>query len=762
MSFQDNHYPPPPSFQAVPKSIDGSNRPSMRPSNGISYSDANSGLTDHDSLAMEDKAPSLSYRPPSQPINDAVTSAFHQAHSTMPPNLIHLITQNVIKELQNHTVATPNSAQPVQPPSAFPVDSSDKASSVQESPMIDRTTVYTPPSPQRSSEQVAISPRLPNMSADAGLNIHGYQTSRRDTLSPISRASNEDAVLSDSDTRSTRPDGLRRKSTDPDASVLEKHWGRLFDDTGEPTEKLTSLLRGIANHLIEEVEPKHSLVVTPDKMQRFYEDTRLDERRELYPWKLIFDDKTSSISRLLRDPDVRVQHHLVQPSPDARPDIPGLTPLGFATWLTLLMRAHPDHEYERLTKILRTVGVNHPDERKQRFPAAVPRKLFPRCGDQAVVDRLAELMATHCKVQVTSRHNSTATAPDTPLVPQPRLSPRKSEAPPPPTVEEVIDDGELLSAQLPSSKRASFVSSAEAPFKNATAETGTSKAPSVTSIEDEPTPQPPIERERKPYFAQPGLGKSYEIVSSGDEKPERNEADDANGLRRTKSVNTSQKARMRPPSISIHQRPERSSITQQDGGDPSRPRPSQPASEAYDGAAMSRARSNSAYGQPPAFRRSRSNSTYDNATSPREKRYHTKRSPSLGKTGYDSQFPRVTAPDLSYPPYTTTSSSSHPPRDSYRPSVADGYEYTTRNTGYDPRGDPRMDRRTAMEREKSRDRDFESVGRSSRPRGLSNAAANERPYFTDAYRQQAYPTTTTSYSANVPYQYPPSAYRDGQ
>lgn len=73
--------------------------------------------------------PPLSYRPSSQPINDAVTSAFHQADSSMPPNLIHLITQNDIKELQNHTVVTPISAQPVQPPTVFPINQSDKASS---------------------------------------------------------------------------------------------------------------------------------------------------------------------------------------------------------------------------------------------------------------------------------------------------------------------------------------------------------------------------------------------------------------------------------------------------------------------------------------------------------------------------------------------------------------------------------------------------------------------------------------------------------
>lgn len=766
MSFSEDHYPPPPGFAAAP-SQNGAKRTSLTQSNGNSYSDTISGFTDHNSRSMEDRTPSLSYRPPSQPINDAVTSAFHQADSSMPPNLIHLITQNVIKELQNHTVITPISAQAVQPPSAFPVDQSDKASSFQGSPMIDRATVYTPPSPQRADEKVAANLNTETMPADVGLNIHGYQTSRRDTLSPVSRASNEDAILSDSDSRSTRPDAPRRKSTDPDASVLEKHWGKLFDASGAPTDKLTCLLRGIANYLIEEVEPRQSLVVTPDKMQRYYEETRLEERKEMYPWKLVFDDKTSSISRLLRDPDIKVQHHLVQPTPDARPDIPGLTPLGFATWSTLLIRAHPDHEFERIAKILRSVGVNHPDERRQRFPAAVPRKLFPATGDQAVAGRLVELMATHCKVQINSRHNSTATAPDNLATTQAPASPRKSEAPPPPTVEEVFDEGDILAAQSPKVKRASFAKPETFSKPPVAAETSPSKAPSVTSIEDEPSTQAPLERERKPYVAQPGVGKSYEVVSSGDEKPERSDAEDFSDLRRTKSVATSQKPRMRVPSISVHQRPERSSTRHEEGADSGRTRTSQPGLEPYDGVTMSRARSNSAYGQPPAFRRSRSNSTYDNPASPREKRYHTKRrSPSTGQTGFDSQFPRATAPDLSssYAPlYTTTSaSSSFPPREYRdRPSVADGYEYTTRNSTYDPRGDPRSDRRAPIEREKSRDRDFDS-GRTSRPRGLSNAGTNERPYFTDAYRQQAYPTTTASFSSSVPYQYPPTAYRDGQ
>jgi hypothetical protein len=90
-----------------------------------------------------------------------------------------------------------------------------------------------------------------------------------------------------------------RLSTGNEETTLEKIWGPLFDRDGRPTRRLSQFLRGIAVHLvsldtmskpsyanhnpqIEDYEPAQSLVITPSKMQKFYEDTKLSN--ENYPW----------------------------------------------------------------------------------------------------------------------------------------------------------------------------------------------------------------------------------------------------------------------------------------------------------------------------------------------------------------------------------------------------------------------------------------------------------------------------------------------
>lgn len=703
--------------------------------------------------------PSSSYNAQRQPINDAVTTAFDQADSQVSPDQVQLITQIVIQQLQaQKSVAAPQTL-PVQPPGSFPVDQPDNASSFHGSPSIGRATVYTPPSPHRHEESTTATQTFPTMPNISGLNMHGYQTSRKRDLSPLSRGSNEEAIMSDSDTRAARPEVLRRTSTDPDATVLEKHWGKLFDEEGQGTRRLEHFLKGIANHLIEEVEPKHSLVVTPDKMQKFYESTQLEELPELYPWRLVFDDKTSSISRLLRDPQVKVQHHLVQPSPDARPDIPGLTPTGFATWVTLLIKAHPDHEYERITKILRTIAINHPEERSRRFPAAISRRLLPVSGDQTISSSLQELMVTHCKIPIRQRHSSaTATAGREAIVP-PAKSPRKSEAPPPPTVEDAVDESRRPAAEDQALHRASVTSTAESTTPRrrdtmARSEAEPPKAASVTSIEDDgpddSTPRPILERERKPYVAQLGGGKSHDITSSSDEKQERR---GSSSMRRTKSVSSSQRPRLAPQVV--QQRGYNAQQQTQDGNELSRSRTT--TIEGPDGAPLQRSRSNSqAYAQPHPFRRSRSN-TQNNE----QGRYHAKRSPSTTKNGFDSG--RTTAPDLSM--YSTPATGSYPP---YPPSPSlERNEYSApsnRHSMYerlDARADPRSDPRYAG-REASRDREYDP-SRTLRPRLGSTAGADGRPYYDDSYRgQQGYPVTNgaiPSVSAGGQLPYPPSAYR---
>ncbi|KAK5099673.1 hypothetical protein LTR70_002247 [Exophiala xenobiotica] len=682
-------------------------------------------------------AASLSNQSSRQPISDAVTSAVNTTDSNLSPELIQLITQNVIQQLHVHKPTAAPSAQPVQPPSNILGDAPGTRSSFHESPILGRSSVYTPPSPHRSDDKFADNVTMPTMPTAGSVNASGYATRRRD-VSPFSHASNEEAMLSEAESRTSRPEAPRRLSTDQEGTVLEKYWGKLFDVEGQSTQRLQHFLQGLALQLIENYEPKHSLVITPDKMQRFYEDTKLEERPEIYPWKLVFDDKTSSISRLLRERDIKVQHHLVQATPDARPDIPGLTPLGFASWMTLMIKAHPDHEYERLAKALRIMGVNHPQDRAT--------------SDETIAARLTELMAAHCKVQISNPRNSTTAPPDT-EVPE---SPRKGEIPPAPTVEDVLDESEkaqTLRGRQPKDSGFSFaatVSTTSKPRDMPFDDSEPSKATSVTSIEDEsdvPTRQPPLERQRQPYVAQPGGGKTYDLTSSGDETVEqaRTQMPFMNDLRRTKSVSHPQRPRV-PPPIAIHQRPE-PQVPQPDGAEISRSRSNFVGGQT--GASTHRSRSNSTHGtherEARPHRRQRSNSSYANDAG---KRYHPQRTPSFSKGGPDFQSPRATDPTLNYASYAT----NNRPASMYQPPTADRYEYT-RPSAYDPR-DPRY------EREKSRDRTHDTR---SRPR-FQSSAGQDYPSPDDFRRsQQAYANGNgvVQPAGGAYQQYPPTAFRDG-
>ena len=96
-----------------------------------------------------------------------------------------------------------------------------------------------------------------------------------------------------------RPKGPTRLHTGMEETTLEKIWGPLFDEESRPTPRLSQFLRGLAVHIvgspflhcnrheltvlqIDDYEPRYSLVITPDKMVRYYKDVQLEN--ELYPW----------------------------------------------------------------------------------------------------------------------------------------------------------------------------------------------------------------------------------------------------------------------------------------------------------------------------------------------------------------------------------------------------------------------------------------------------------------------------------------------
>lgn len=254
----------------------------------------------------------------------------------------------------------------------------------------------------------------------------------------------------------------------------------------------------------------------------------------------VFDDDRSSISRIYRE--LGCQHHLVQEGDDQRPEIPSLTPVGFQRWVTLLIQAHPDQEYERLQKAVLDMPISNPDDKKERFPKECSRRLFPVSADHRIRERLERAICKHAKVDLhTNRGGSPTHRPSigaesvgASATPRPSLSVENPYIPPSHRREASVDvDSTSSSAVFGTS-----IERERAPYSNILADAAIEDTTSTS------TPLQPLERERKPYSAVPGGGKAYDDESRGG-KP-RAESIASNIDRSTSS------ARARPTSMGFH------------------------------------------------------------------------------------------------------------------------------------------------------------------------------------------------------------------
>jgi hypothetical protein len=173
----------------------------------------------------------------------------------------------------------------------------------------------------------------------------------------------------------------------------------------------------------------------------------------------------SSLSKVYRD--MRCQHHLIQEHPAEQPYIPALTPEGFQEWMTAMIMACPDAEYERLAKAVLDMPISNADDRKERFPKELPRRLFPQAGNLQAQQRCAAALSAE------------GVGP---------LRKAPSFPPPPPKSQPINVNIER--------ERNPYGSQPEQKSFGSEAEFDTSSVP--------------IERQRKPYAATPGGGKLYD------------------------------------------------------------------------------------------------------------------------------------------------------------------------------------------------------------------------------------------------------------
>lgn len=226
--------------------------------------------------------------------------------------------------------------------------------------------------------------------------------------------------------------------------------------------------------------------------------------------------------------DLECQHHLIQERYNQRPDIPSLTPVGFERWVTILLQAHPDLEYERLQKAVLDMPISNPDDKKERFPKEMSRRLFPVSEDRKARERFEKAVADHAQVEIPKQTNRA-------------YSPIRTnhEPPPPPPPSYPSYTGTESTYVPPNLERE------RKPYAT---------IPSESAIDDTvppppPTPQKPLERERQPYTAQPGGGKTYEDdmrARAGEPlRPMRSNSNSSNA--RAVPITLSQRAQGIPP-----------------------------------------------------------------------------------------------------------------------------------------------------------------------------------------------------------------------
>lgn len=239
-------YPPPPNESPF---FESSN-PRMQYPAGYTPAEAQpsrplaSSSTPNPTNKMQDPS---RYRQPQQPIREALSSAFHQVDNPnhITPEVLtqitESITESVLKQLKTSGLdagtPTPSTQQQFPPPPPQPVPQSPSTHSGYSPNMPNR--VYTPPSPNKHSEFFNTGSPQSHSAVP-----HSPPYNARRPSSPISV---------ESDPIATRPRGPERLSTGKEETTLEKVWGQLFDEGGNPTVRLGQLLRGLAIHIVRSI-----------------------------------------------------------------------------------------------------------------------------------------------------------------------------------------------------------------------------------------------------------------------------------------------------------------------------------------------------------------------------------------------------------------------------------------------------------------------------------------------------------------------------
>lgn len=135
-----------------------------------------------------------------------------------------------------------------------------------------------------------------------------------------------------------------------------------------------------------------------------------------------------------------------------------------------MIQAHPQAEFDRLSIAVRDMPISNADDRKERFPKELSRRLLPKRDNDQVRQLLGAVLQADGQIKI----------------------PKHTTFPPPPPSNFGERARTPYSAQIPKE----------------------SSQPSSFEDKDSKPISMPIERERKPYTAKEGQGKTYKDDSS--------------------------------------------------------------------------------------------------------------------------------------------------------------------------------------------------------------------------------------------------------
>jgi hypothetical protein len=220
----------------------------------------------------------------------------------------------------------------------------------------------------------------------------------------------------------------------------------------------------------------------------------------------IFDLDKPKLSKLYSA--LSCAHHLISPSSDPykTPHLPALTAQGFETWATLFILASPDHEFRRLAAAVREWPICNADDRRDRLPKELSRRLFPPAG-ALVPERRRRLCEVLQKFGIVAA--AEVRQPPAPAAQQHHQTTHGAGRRPA-DVDSVSSLSETESEPGDDTpRRHTHHHQHRSHHHHSRSQPAPPPARQQPAAQQQPATQPPIERERKPYVAKEGSGKIH-------------------------------------------------------------------------------------------------------------------------------------------------------------------------------------------------------------------------------------------------------------